>query len=79
MITVGRGRRILKLAGAATAAVTVLAVAGCAAGDSGTDGGDGGDVTIEFAQWWEPELPDGEFERSSTSSKTRTPASRSSS
>ena len=57
----GRGRRILKLAGAATAAVTVLAVAGCAAGDSGTDGGDGGDVTIEFAQWWEPELPDGEF------------------
>ncbi|WP_455904385.1 ABC transporter substrate-binding protein [Microbacterium sp.] len=61
MITVGRGRHILKLAGAATAAVTVLAVAGCAAGDSGTDGGDGGDVTIEFAQWWEPELPDGEF------------------
>ncbi|WP_194764575.1 ABC transporter substrate-binding protein [Microbacterium sp. UFMG61] len=61
MITVGRGRRILKLAGAATAAVTVLAVAGCAAGGSGTDGSDGGDVTIEFAQWWEPELPDGEF------------------
>lgn len=61
MITVGRGRRILTLAGAATAAVTVLAVAGCAAGDSGADGGDGGDVTIEFAQWWEPELPDGEF------------------
>ncbi|WP_314427133.1 sugar ABC transporter substrate-binding protein [uncultured Microbacterium sp.] len=61
MITVGRGRRILKLAGAATAAVTVLAVAGCAAGDSATDGSDGGDVTIEFAQWWEPELPDGEF------------------
>ncbi|WP_341975656.1 sugar ABC transporter substrate-binding protein [Microbacterium sp. LTA6] len=62
MITVGRGRRILKLAGAATAAVTVLAVAGCAAGDSGTtDGGGDGDVTIEFAQWWEPELPDGEF------------------
>ncbi|MFJ2550830.1 ABC transporter substrate-binding protein [Microbacterium sp. NPDC087591] len=61
MITVGRGRRILKLAGAATAAVTVLAVAGCSAGGSGTDGSDGGDVTIEFAQWWEPELPDGEF------------------
>ncbi len=60
MITVGRGqRRMLKAAGAAAAAVTVLAVAGCAAGDSGT--GDGGDVTIEFAQWWEPELPDGQF------------------
>ncbi|MFJ4224329.1 ABC transporter substrate-binding protein [Microbacterium sp. NPDC089695] len=61
MITAGRGRRTLKLAGAATAAVTVLAVAGCAAGDSGDGGADGGDVTIEFAQWWEPELPDGEF------------------
>jgi len=61
MITVRRGRRILRLAGAATAAATVLAVAGCAAGDSGSEGGDGGDVTIEFAQWWEPELPDGEF------------------
>ncbi|MEV4735976.1 MULTISPECIES: ABC transporter substrate-binding protein [unclassified Microbacterium] len=61
MITVGRGRRTLKLAGAATAALTVLAVAGCASGDSGDGGAEGGDVTIEFAQWWEPELPDGEF------------------
>ncbi|GAT72267.1 ABC transporter substrate-binding protein [Microbacterium hydrocarbonoxydans] len=61
MITVGRGRRVLKVAGAAAAAVTVLGAAGCAAGDSGAEGGDEGDVTIEFAQWWEPELPDGEF------------------
>lgn len=61
MITVGRGRRTLKLAGAATAALTVLAVAGCASGDSGDGGAEGGEVTIEFAQWWEPELPDGEF------------------
>ena len=60
MITAGRGRRILKLAGAATAAATVLAVAGCSTG-GGDEGSDGGDVTIEFAQWWEPELPDGEF------------------
>ena len=60
MITVGRGRRrTLTLAGATTAAVTVLALAGCAAGDSGAD--ESGDVTIEFAQWWEPELPNGEF------------------
>ncbi|MFB4349041.1 ABC transporter substrate-binding protein [Microbacterium sp. CR_7] len=61
MITAGRGRRTLKLAGAATAALTVLAVAGCSSGGSGDGGADGGDVTIEFAQWWEPELPDGEF------------------
>ncbi|MCM3779603.1 ABC transporter substrate-binding protein [Microbacterium hydrocarbonoxydans] len=61
MITAGRGRRTLKLAGAATAALTVLAVAGCSSGGSGDGSADGGDVTIEFAQWWEPELPDGEF------------------
>jgi multiple sugar transport system substrate-binding protein len=58
----GRGRRrILTLAGAATAVVSVLAISGCSGGDAGAEGGDGGDVTIEFAQWWEPELPDGEF------------------
>ena len=62
MITMGRGRRrILTLAGAATAVVSVLAISGCSGGDAGAEGGDGGDVTIEFAQWWEPELPDGEF------------------
>ncbi|MBW8761735.1 MAG: sugar ABC transporter substrate-binding protein [Microbacterium sp.] len=62
MITMGRARRrILTLAGAATAVVSVLAISGCSGGDAGTEGGDGGDVTIEFAQWWEPELPDGEF------------------
>jgi multiple sugar transport system substrate-binding protein len=62
MITMGRGRRrILTLAGAATAAVSVLAISGCSGSDAGTGDGDGGDVTIEFAQWWEPELPDGEF------------------
>ncbi|WP_223586945.1 sugar ABC transporter substrate-binding protein [Microbacterium sp. OVT16B] len=62
MMTVGRGRRrALTLASAVTATLTVLAVAGCSAGDSGSGGDAGGDVTIEFAQWWEPELPDGEF------------------
>ncbi|WP_435743176.1 ABC transporter substrate-binding protein [Microbacterium sp. PMB16] len=61
MSTVGRGRRRTRnIVGATTAAVTLLAVAGCAP-STGGDGGDDGDVTIEFAQWWEPELPDGEF------------------
>lgn len=45
----------------AGAAVTALAmVAGCS-GD-GTDDGADGDVTLEFAQWWEPELPDGSLQ-----------------
>lgn len=64
MSTVGRGQRgIRTIVGAGTAAVTLLALAGCAPGTDGdsSGGGDGGDVTIEFAQWWEPELPDGEF------------------
>ena len=63
MSTVGRGqRRTRMIVGAGTAAVTLLALAGCAPGTgSGDSGGDDGDVTIEFAQWWEPELPDGEF------------------
>lgn len=62
MSTVGRGRgRTRYIVGAATAAVALLAVAGCAPSTTGDGDGEGGDVTIEFAQWWEPELPDGEF------------------
>jgi multiple sugar transport system substrate-binding protein len=38
----------------------MLVVAGCT-GSGGGDASDAGDVTIEFAQWWEPELPDGAF------------------
>ena len=55
----GRGRRnAIKLVGAATAATTLLAMAGCSSNSAAPSDGD---VTIEFAQWWEPELPDGEF------------------
>ena len=62
MSTVGRGRRRTRnIVGAATAAVTLLTVAGCAPSTTGDGGDGGGDVTIELAQWWEPELPDGEF------------------
>ncbi len=55
------GRRgALRVLGASVAAVALFATAGCSASsDSGS--GDGGDVTLEFAQWWEPELPDGAF------------------
>ena len=43
--------------------VAALALTACSGGDtgSGDSTGGGGDVTIEFSQWWEPELPDGSF------------------
>ncbi|TXK17445.1 sugar ABC transporter substrate-binding protein [Homoserinibacter sp. GY 40078] len=51
-----RGRRTaLTAVGAMTAAAAVLMTAGCSADSGDADG----DVTIEFAQWWEPELPEG--------------------
>jgi multiple sugar transport system substrate-binding protein len=50
-------RRLMTVVGATTAAVTMLALAGC----SGETPDAGGDVTLELAQWWEPELPDGAF------------------
>jgi len=45
----------------AVTGVAALALAACSGGGSGSDGDSGGDVTLEFSQWWEPELPDGEF------------------
>ena len=55
MSTGARNRR--RLAGIGTiAAASLMAVAGCSGG-----GDAGGDLTIQFAQWWEPELPDGSF------------------
>lgn len=41
-------------------AVASLALAGCSGGSGGGVDADG-NVTIELAQWWEPELPDGEL------------------
>ena len=52
------------LAGMAVVAAAALAMTGCAsggatAGGSAASSGGGGAVTLEFAQWWEPELPAG--------------------
>lgn len=58
MATMARGRRrALTTTGAIVAAAALLATAGCASGGES----DSGEVTIEFAQWWEPELPAGAF------------------
>jgi multiple sugar transport system substrate-binding protein len=61
-------RRSVMLFGAALAAAPALGTAACSSG--GSAAGDSGEVTLEFAQWWEPELPEGslrslmdEFER----------------
>jgi len=53
------GRRALRVAGVLTGTAVMVALAGCAASGNDGDADSGGDVTIEFAQWWEPELPDG--------------------
>ncbi len=53
--------RVTLFTGIATTAVSIVALTGCGSGGSSGAEEAGGDVTIEFAQWWEPELPDGEF------------------
>ena len=60
--------------------VASLALAACSGGGrrgvrAGTEGGD---VTLEFAQWWEPELPDGAFRELMDQFEEENPASRSS-
>lgn len=54
-----RRRNAIKLVGVAAAATTLLAMAGCSSNGAATSAD--ADVTIEFAQWWEPELGDGQF------------------
>ena len=51
----------IKVLAALAAAVALTATACSGGGAPGTtnSGAAGGDVTLEFAQWWEPELPDG--------------------
>lgn len=54
----GRARRsALALGGTVLAGAMLLATSGCTATDTPASG----DVTLEFAQWWEPELPEGAF------------------
>lgn len=62
--------RLTKKVAAPFAMLCVAALAaGCSSGGGTATSGDqssgggsaSGDVTLEFSQWWEPELPDGEF------------------
>ena len=50
-------RRYWKAAGAIVAVGATIAMTGCSAGGGGA--GSDGKVTLEFSQWWAPELPEG--------------------
>lgn len=45
--------------GIMTAAVGALALGACASGTADSSSARDGQVTLEFAKWWEPELPNG--------------------
>ena len=50
-------RRAFGQLAAVMTAMAAMGLAGCGGSGDGADG----EVTLEFAQWWEPELPDGTF------------------
>ena len=52
-------RVLLQLTGGATAALLIAGCGGSSPVESSGDPSSGSGVTLEFAQWWEPELPDG--------------------
>jgi len=54
-----RRRRFAALCAVGTAAALVAACSSGSSGRSGGSTGGGGGVTLEFSQWWEPELPPG--------------------
>src|SRR4051812_19623072 len=51
------------LAVMATAAMGGVAGVGCGSGGGSNDSSAQGPVTLEFAQWWGPELPQGSFDK----------------
>jgi multiple sugar transport system substrate-binding protein len=59
---VGRPRALRRILGALTAVLVTVAAVGCGSGPASNTASDG-TVTLEFAQWWAPELPDGSFDK----------------
>jgi multiple sugar transport system substrate-binding protein len=53
------GRRISAAIAAASVMVLAAACGGSSGGSAGASGDKAGVTTIEFSQWWEPELPKG--------------------
>ena len=57
--------RVKRLLGVVTAALLAVGAVGCGTGSGEGSAGSsepGGPVTLEFAQWWAPELPEGAFQ-----------------
>jgi multiple sugar transport system substrate-binding protein len=70
--------RFRRLLGVVTAAMVAVAAVGCGTGMSeestGTsEQGEQGPVTLEFAQWWAPELPEGSFQELMTQFESQNP------
>jgi multiple sugar transport system substrate-binding protein len=75
MTTGGAGlqSRQKRLVGVVAAAVLVGAGAvGCGSSDNSSSSS-GGTVTLEFAQWWAPELPEGSFDKLISEFQTQNP------
>ena len=58
-----------------TAAMVAVAAVGCGTGGSegSTESSEQGPVTLEFAQWWAPELPEGSFQELMTQFESQNP------
>jgi multiple sugar transport system substrate-binding protein len=57
----GRLKRLLTVTTAAT--MVGFAAVGCGGSSGDSSSSSGGPVTLEFAQWWAPELPAGSFDK----------------
>ena len=67
--------RLRRLLGVVTAAMVAVAAVGCGtgSGEGSTESSEQGPVTLEFAQWWAPELPDGSFQELMTQFESQNP------
>ncbi len=68
--------RLRRLLGVAAAAMLAVAAVGCGTGSGEGSAGSseqGGPVTLEFAQWWAPELPEGSFQELMTQFESQNP------
>ena len=67
--------RLRRLLGVATAAMVAVAAVGCGtgSGEGSAASSEEGPVTLEFAQWWAPELPEGSFQELMTQFESQNP------